>query len=97
MLVRGVTMGHASYGFLMGLLMSKGEATQSKPWTALGFLVPWLMHGLYDFSLSDSMGAYDFSALIALALAAADLVIVIAMIFFMRKRRRDAAYTQPLR
>ena len=59
MIVRGLTVGHGGYGFIMGYLMGKGEATSSKASTALGFVVPWLMHGLYDYSLSESMAAFD--------------------------------------
>lgn len=97
MVVRGITVGHGSYGFVMGYLMGKGEARSSKAWTALGFLVPWLMHGLYDYSLSESMAAFDASAFIAVGLALADLAIIVAMILFMRKARSNEKYTLPLR
>lgn len=54
-LVRGICVPHAGYGFLVGYFYSKGvkEGNPTTKW--MGFALAWLMHGLYDFSLSKSL------------------------------------------
>ena len=58
-------------------------------WT--GFVLAWLMHGLYDFSLSDEFQALnDNLAIIPLALVVLEIVLVILLIRFVRKMRSKA-------
>jgi hypothetical protein len=55
------------------------------------------MHGLYDFSLSDEIETItDASGFIAVTLAVLDLVIIIALIIFIRKNKNNPKYTGPL-
>lgn len=93
MLVRGITVGHGSYGFIMGYLMGKAKATGDNKWAVLGFVIPWVMHGLYDFGLSEAVDAYFLPGFLSVSLAVADLAIIIYMIFFMRRARNDEKYT----
>ena len=98
MLVRGITAMHAGFAFIMGYFMGKGMKTGDKKYTVLGFVVPWIMHGLYDFSLSEEATALnsDIAAIVAVGLALLCLVIFVYMIFFMRKARENEEFVQAL-
>lgn len=97
MLIRGFTMGHVGYGFMMGWFHGKSLYTGKKRFAVLSFLVPFLLHGLYDFSLSEELLALnDNFAAIGLSLAVVDVVLLVLMIrFFLRSRKKDI-YNVPL-
>ena len=63
----------------------------------IGFLIVWFLHGLYDFSLSaEFQGINDNLAIIPLALAALDIVLVFRLVHFVRKSLREQGkYTEP--
>jgi RsiW-degrading membrane proteinase PrsW (M82 family) len=95
-LVRGICVPHAGYGFVTGYFYGKGMKT-GKPavkWT--GFLLSWLMHGMYDFSLSEEFIALNDNLMaVALLLALLEIVLVIRMIVFVKKKRKIELYTEP--
>ncbi len=95
-LVRGICVPHAGYGFVTGYFYGKGMKT-GKPavkWT--GFLLSWLMHGMYDFSLSEEFIALNDNLMaVALLLALLEIVLVIRMIVFVKKKRKIEMYTEP--
>ncbi len=95
-LVRGITMMHAVFGFIMGYYYSRGLKSGRKSDFILSFLLPYLYHGFYDFCLSEKLPEafiYDFTAI---ALAALALVMVPVMVRFFRKSRSKTEYTEPL-
>jgi RsiW-degrading membrane proteinase PrsW (M82 family) len=96
-LIRGICVPHAGYGFLTGYFYGKGSKT-GKPavkWT--GFLLSWLMHGLYDFSLSQEFIAInDNLMIVALLLAVMDIVLVLLLVGFARKAKKQPLYIEPL-
>lgn len=95
-LVRGVTAMHAGFGFIMGNFLGKGRKTGDKKYRILGFVLPWLIHGLFDFSLSEEADTLGFVfTFIAVTLAALSFVLLIYMVFFMRKARENEKYTEP--
>lgn len=99
MLIRGVTMGHVGYGFIMGWFYGKSLYTGKKRFAVLSVIVPWLIHGLYDFSLTpELLELNDNFAMIGVSLALADIVLLVLMIrFFIRARKhKDERYHQPL-
>ena len=54
----------------------------------MGILFAWLIHGLYDFSLSEEFIAInDNLVIIALLLAVLDIVLVFLLIGFARKAK----------
>ena len=56
-----------------------------------------LLHGLYDFSLTEEVETItDASAFIAVTLAVLDQVIIIALIIFICKNKNNPKYTEPL-
>ena len=55
------------------------------------------MHGLYDFSLSEEFVAVnDNLVIIPFVLAIMDIVLVILLIRFVKKRKTQETYTEPL-
>ncbi|MBO4818630.1 MAG: PrsW family intramembrane metalloprotease [Firmicutes bacterium] len=92
-IVRGVMMGHVGYGLIMGLIYSKGMKNGSKFAKFLGLLIPILIHGLYDFSLTENLPeVFDFLAVLN---AFGVTVFIIVMIFIIRKKRKDPEFTVP--
>ena len=97
MLVRGVTAMHAGYGFIMGYFMAKNRLTGKKSQAVLGFMIPALLHGAYDFGLSDEFAQLgDTTAILSVTLAAFALVTLIWMFLFTRKARMNPVYTDCL-
>ena len=95
MLVRGITIGHAGYGFLMGLLYAKRMQTGKKVYGFLAVLIPWLIHGLYDFSLSPELiQVNDNFAFLGVSLALLDVVLLILMICYFVKAKKKAKTTE---
>ena len=97
MLIRAVTIAHGGYGFVVGYFYGKGVKTGKGIYKVIGFVLIWLMHGLYDFSLSDEFIAVnDNLVVVAVLLAVLDLVLAVALIVFFAKARKQERYTEPL-
>ncbi|MCR4940166.1 MAG: PrsW family intramembrane metalloprotease [Treponemataceae bacterium] len=85
--------GHTTFAVFMGYYMSRAKAAllESKPsslrkYKLLALVIPMLIHGMYDFLLSDQVGqaGFDFSFLIFVA-----LLDVIAWIIIKHEFRTD--------
>ena len=97
MLIRGISIPHGGYAAIVGYFFGKSVKENKKSCAVFGIFVTILIHGLYDFSLSEELGAVtDLAAFIALPLAVLDVVIIIALIVFIRKHKNDPKYTEPL-
>lgn len=97
MLVRGFTMGHVGYGFIMGWFYGKRLHTGKKRYGVFALLVPWLIHGLYDFSLTpELMEISDNFAFLGVSLALLDIVLVILMVRFFVRSKKQERYQRPL-
>ena len=99
MLVRGFTMGHVGYAFMMGWFYGKSLQTGKKRYDVIAVLLPWALHGIYDYSLTpELMDVNENLMFIAIAMALLDVVVLILMIRFFvweRKHPQDK-YTLPL-
>ncbi len=96
-LIRGICLPHAGYGFIVGYFYGKGCKTGNPMQKWIGFALAWFMHGLYDFSLSEEFIAInDNLVFIPFLLALFDIVLVILLIRFVRRARKDQAYTEPV-
>ena len=96
-LVRGFTMGHPAYGILMGFFMGKALYTGKKSYRITAFGLPFLLHGMYDFSLADEFQAInDNFVFIPFIMVIIELFILIRGILLIRKERRGTKYTVPL-
>lgn len=97
MLVRGITAMHGGYGFIMGYLLGKGKKTGDKKWTVLGVVIPWLLHGAYDFGLSEEFAALgEATALLSVSLAALALVTLVVLVVFFIRHKNDERFRAPL-
>ena len=93
-IVRGVLMGHVPYAMVMGLFYGKAAAENKPVYKVLAILVPVLLHGTYNFCLTDGMP--DITAFIVVTEVLAETVFMIFMIFFIKKKRNDPVYTCPV-
>lgn len=97
MLVRGFTLGHVGYGFIMGWFYGKRLYTDKKRYGVFAVLIPWLIHGLYDFSLTPELTEInDNFAFLGVSLALLDIVLLILMIRFFIRSKKQERYLQPL-
>ena len=96
-LVRGFTMGHVGYGFIMGWFYGKRLYTGKKRYGVIAVLLPWLIHGLYDFSLTPELiELNDNFAILGVSLALLDIVLLILMIRFFIRSKKKERYQQPI-
>ena len=97
-IVRGVTMMHGVFGFIMGRFYSRGVRTGKKIWYVLALLVPWIYHGLYDFTLSQELSGYsDLFIYTPVTLALLSFILVFVMVGFFLKAKKKEEYTASLR
>jgi len=97
MLVRGFTMGHIGYGFVMGWFYAKHLYTGKKRYSAIAILLPWFVHGLYDFSLSpELLELNDNFAFLGVSLALLDIVLLILMFLYFKRSKHKEIYQSPL-
>ena len=97
MLLRGIVIPHAGYGAIVGWFYGKSLKTGKRGYITLGFVISWLLHGLYDFSLSNEFSALgDAAMVLAFTLTALNLLLVIGLIVFAVKARKKETYTTPL-
>ena len=98
MIVRGLTMMHGIFGLITGYFWGKALYTGEKKYKVLAFLIPYLYHGLYDFTLSQELSEYgDFFLFTPVVLAFVSVVLIIVMIVFFRKNREVERYNVSLR
>ncbi|MBQ5443867.1 MAG: PrsW family intramembrane metalloprotease [Erysipelotrichaceae bacterium] len=93
-IIRGVLMGHVPNQLMMGQLYGKGIAEKKPVFRFLGFIVPMLMHGLYNFLLTPDLP--EWTAFVEIGLVASEFIYMIRMIFFIRKKRNDPEFTRPV-
>ena len=55
MIIKGIDLAHLGYGFIVGYFYAKAVKTKNNFYKYLGFTISWLLHGLYDFGLSDEL------------------------------------------
>ena len=97
MLIRGISIPHGGYAAIVGYFYGKSVKENKKGYAVLGVLISLLLHGLYDLSLTEEIETVtDASGFIAITLAVLDLVIIIALIIFIRKNKNNTKYTEPL-
>ena len=97
MAIRGIDMGHAEYGYLMGWYYGKYLKTREKKYAIYSFVIPWFLHGLYDFSLCDELIEFnDNFVFLPFLLTFIGILFVIVIIWFVKKKKEDREFTRPL-
>ncbi len=94
MLVRGLSMMHLAFGMIEGWYYGKYIKTGKKPYQVLSLLLSMIIHGTYNFGLSEE--APDLFGIFSVLAAAASFIYLIYMIFFFRKKKQDPEYTSPI-
>jgi hypothetical protein len=88
---------HGGFGFIEGYYYGKAKYTGKKWYAVLGFALAWLMHGAYDFGLSESFAALgDWTPFLSVSLAGVSLIILVVMVIFFAKKNKKEQYTVPL-
>lgn len=96
-LIRGICLPHAGYGFVVGYFYGKSVKSGRPACQWIGFVIAWLLHGMYDFSLSEEFLALNENlAIIPFILAFVEIVLVVIQIVFTVRARKRELYTQPL-
>ncbi|MBR1796982.1 MAG: PrsW family intramembrane metalloprotease [Clostridiales bacterium] len=97
LLIRGISVPHVGYGFIEGYFYGKAKNTGKNYYIFFGFIIAWIVHGLYDFSLSDGLAdMYPIFVPIALGLVVFNIVLVVMLITFIHRRRNNEEYTKTL-
>ncbi len=92
-IVRGLCIPHVAYGFIMGWFVAKALETGKKSYIIPGFLIPFILHGCYDFFLSEEIEAInDDLGMISLLLVVVDLIIIIRFLFWIRKESQSDSF-----
>ena len=95
MIVRGITIAHGGLGFIMGYFYGLSVRTGKKSYRIAGFLLAWIVHSFYDFSLSsgltDVAPAFIY---VAIGLTVVFVLLIIGFILFVKKARGE--YLEPL-
>lgn len=94
MIVRGITAMHSGFGFVMGYFEGKSYHTGKKWYSFIGFILAYLMHGIYDYTLIPELGErYEMIAFIPVTLAFICFVLLIYMFIFFAKAKKKEKYT----
>ena len=97
MLIRGFTMGHVGYAFIMGWFYGKRLYTGKKRYGVIAFVLPFVIHGCYDFSLApEFLALNEYFAFFGITLALLELVCMALFIRFMIRSRKIERYNTPL-
>ena len=97
MIVRGVTAMHAGFALITGYFYGRSLYTGNKASAVFGFSLAWLLHGTYDYMLSDEFFELsDVFGFIALLIALLCAVLLVVIVVFVRKALRSEKYTKIL-
>ena len=79
----------------MGWFYGKRLYTGKQKYAVISVLLPWLLHGIYDFSLTPVLlEVNDNLMFIALFMALLDIVMLILMIRFFVRSKKQERYMQ---
>ena len=96
-IVRGILMGHPTYGMLMGYFIGKALYTKKDSFRIQALLWPMLLHGLYDFSLADElMKINDNFVFLPFIILGVGFIIFIRIILLISKERNGGEFTKTL-
>lgn len=88
MLIKGTDLAHAGYGFIVGYFYGKSLKKNNKKYRLAGFLISWLLHGLFDFGLSNEfIKLNDNLVFISISLTLISFITLILFIRYVRKEK----------
>ena len=96
-LVRGLFIMHASFGMLMGRFIARNLQTGRRSYMAAAIILPWFLHGMYDFSLADEFGALnDNLVFVPFIILLITVIIGIRSVLKLRKAKKNNELYEPL-
>ena len=97
-LVRGLLLMHGGYAFIMGYFYGKALYTGKKGYKVIAILLPFLLHGIYDFGLvPELLELNDNLAFISISMALVGVVVLIRLIVFFARSGEKEKYISPLK
>ena len=92
-IIRGITMPHVAYGLLMGWFVAKAIKKNNKAYIAPAILLPIIIQGLYDFSLSNELKSFnvDLAMIMTILIVVFEpvlLVYMLVLIGILEKKQR---------
>ena len=96
-LVRGVTSMHITFGMIMGYYYGKSIARDKPFYKFLAFFVPWLIHGVFDFTLGEFIEEWcEYLIVGPFVSLLADRIYLIVIVVFIIKSRKNNVNVQPI-
>ena len=89
-LFRGLTLGHGTYGLIMGSFFAKYYESGKESYKYRAYLVPFLIHGFYDFGLSP--GVADIFGIISVTSVAVLFVYLVVKLLKINKHRNEPEF-----
>lgn len=97
-LVRGILVMHGGYGFIKGWFFGKALLTGKKRYMITATLIPFVLHGTYDFFLTPELIEINGNfAFIPVCLALASVVFLVFMLRFFFGKNGNEKYGAVLR
>ena len=93
-LVRGFTNMHGAFGLTMGFIMALGYKKKWKNPVIPAIAAAVIIHGLYDLCLAETLS--DDWGFISVIIAGICVIINVASVIFILKKKKDPYYTGPL-
>ena len=80
----------------MGYFIGKASYTGKRSYKNTAFILPLLLHGMYDFSLAEEFPALnDNLVFVPFIMVIIEIVILFRILFLIKKERHGTKYTQP--
>lgn len=96
-LVRGLTEMHMTFGLIMGYYYGKAIVKNKPVYKFLAFFIPWLIHGVYDFTLGEFIEEWcEYLIVGPFVTLFACMVYLIVIVVFIVKSRKKNENLQPI-
>ncbi len=94
-IVRGLTFPHIGFGFITGYFIGMAIKNNKKALFVPAILITWILHGLYDFALSENVSeTFETPAAItALSIAVISVILVVVLIRFIIRNKNNPKFT----
>lgn len=93
--VRALTPFHFTFGALMGLFFAEAKATGRKGYYVLAIVIPFLLHGVYDFA-SDLISLNDFTLVLFMIAMLGMIAFTIVLMVKIHKWSKSEKMLAPL-
>lgn len=89
-IVRGITVPHVAYGLIIGYFKGKALYTGNKGWNMPAFLIPFFLHGMYDFSIAEEfLEINDNLVFVPFILIFIDLIVLVRVLLLLKNTKKN--------